>query len=118
MTTLAPTAETIVAPVKPAKFVAPAQVEKPIGKIAFDAAQILQHAKDEQKRYKAIEVEQSAIVREALGDANVGTFMGVRVVKLAYRAPTKLNEKLVKEVFPEAFELCSYVCEYNFIEVL
>lgn len=101
-----------------AKYKGPAAVSKPIGTIAKDAAALFQKAKDEQKRWKAIEKEAEAVIREALGDANTGTFMGVPVVKLAYRGPWKINEEILKEVYPEAYEGASYLCEYNFIQAL
>jgi len=100
------------------KYKAPAALSVPIGLKAKEAAELNRKAKEEQKRWKEIEKETEAVIRESLGGANIGTFMGVTVVKLAYRAPVKVNPEMLKLAFPEAYDTCAYVSEYNFLQVL
>lgn len=52
-------------------------------------------------------------LRDLMGDAEVGLIGGVQRVKIATRTRKDINKDDLKEVFPEAYELCLKETSYT-----
>ena len=63
-------------------------------------------AKDAIKVLEQQKKEAEEVLREAMGDALVGLIDGVKRVEIKPRSRETLNTADLKEVFPEAYELC------------
>jgi predicted phage-related endonuclease len=70
---------------------------------------------------KALEEQKAAAeqeLRSLLGDAEVGMIRGVERFKLAHSSNSKIDRKVLQEVFPEAFEKTLVTTPYTFIKTL
>ena len=68
----------------------------------------LNNAKEMIKKFEAQKEAADAAIRAALGDATVGIVNGEERIKLSARENTYINQNILKESFPEAFEAASY----------
>lgn len=63
-------------------------------------------AKDAIKVLEQQKKEAEELLREAMGNAEVGLIGGVKRVEIKPRSRETLNTAVLKEVFPEAYEQC------------
>lgn len=75
-------------------------------------------AKASIKRAEALKAKAEKAVREALGEAEIGVHEGIEVVKIAHRKNTWFDRKLMKELYPEAFEATLKETEYDFLDTI
>ena len=75
-------------------------------------------AKEAIKAFEAQKDQAEAILREALGNAEVGKIDGVSVVKVAKRERKGTDAKVLAEKFPEAYEATLTVTAYTFLQNL
>jgi predicted phage-related endonuclease len=68
----------------------------------------LNNAKEMIKKFEAQKEAADTAIRAALGDATVGIVNGEERIKLSPRENTYINQNILKESFPEAFEAASY----------
>ena len=87
-----------------------AQAEKALAAFVF--------AKDAIKAYEEKKAEAEAILRELLGDADVAVIGGVERFKLAHSTNSKIDRKVLQQLFPEAFEATLVKTPYTFIRTL
>ena len=59
--------------------------------------------------------ELEATIREAMGNSQVGTIAGVERVKITTRTRQDINKDDLREVFPEAYELCLKETTYTVV---
>jgi hypothetical protein len=68
---------------------------------------------------KALKEEQdmlNALIRGWMGDADVATIDGVTRAKVSHRSRGGIEMADLKEVFPEAYELCFKTTEYDVLD--
>jgi hypothetical protein len=75
-------------------------------------------AKDAIKAYEEKKAEAEAVLRELLGDADVAIIGGVERFKLAHSTNSKIDRKVLQELFPEAFEATLVKTPYTFIKTI
>jgi hypothetical protein len=75
-------------------------------------------AKDAIKAYEEKKAEAELILRELLGDADVAIIGGVERFKLAHSTNSKIDRKVLQELFPEAFEATLVKTPYTFIKTI
>ena len=75
-------------------------------------------AKDAIKAYEEKKAEAEIILRELLGNADVAIIGGVERFKLAHSTNSKIDRKVLQELFPEAFEATLVKTPYTFIKTL
>jgi hypothetical protein len=75
-------------------------------------------AKDAIKAYEEKKAEAEAILRELLGNADVAVIGGVERFKLAHSTNSKIDRKVLQELFPEAFEVTLVNTTYTFIKTI
>ena len=75
-------------------------------------------AKDAIKAYEEKKAEAEAILRELLGNADIAIIGGVERFKLAHSTNSKIDRKVLQELFPEAFEATLVKTPYTFIKTL
>ena len=75
-------------------------------------------AKEAIKAFEAQKEQAEAILREALGTAEVGTVDGLSVVKVAKRERKGTDAKVLAEKFPEAYEATLVETAYSFLQNL
>jgi predicted phage-related endonuclease len=75
-------------------------------------------AKDAIKAYEEKKAEAEATLRELLGDADVAIIGGVERFKLAHSTNSKIDRKVLQELFPEAFEATLVKTPYTFIKTI
>lgn len=68
----------------------------------------LNNAKEMIKKFTEIKDAADAAIRASLGDATVGIVNGEERIKLSARENSYIDQKILKESFPEAFEAASY----------
>lgn len=67
------------------------------------------------KELEAQKAEAEALLREFMGDAEVGLIAGVERVKIATRTRNNINTEVLKTAFPEAFEQASEAKTYTVV---
>ena len=75
-------------------------------------------AKDAIKAYEEKKAEAELVLRELLGDADVAIIGGVERFKLAHSTNSKIDRKVLQELFPEAFEATLVKTPYTFIKTI
>ena len=75
-------------------------------------------AKDAIKAYEEKKAEAEAMLRFLLGDADVAIIGGVERFKLAHSTNSKIDRKVLQELFPEAFEATLVKTPYTFIKTI
>ena len=75
-------------------------------------------AKEAIKAYEDKKAEAELILRELLGDAEVAIIGGVERFKLAHSTNSKIDRKVLQELFPEAFEATLVKTPYTFIKTI
>ena len=75
-------------------------------------------AKDAIKAYEDKKAEAELILRELLGEADVAIIGGVERFKLAHSTNSKIDRKVLQELFPEAFEATLVKTPYTFIKTI
>ena len=75
-------------------------------------------AKDAIKAYEEKKAEAEAVLRELLGDADTAIIGGVERFKLAHSTNSKIDRKVLQELFPEAFEATLVKTPYTFIKTI
>jgi hypothetical protein len=75
-------------------------------------------AKDAIKAYEEKKAEAEAVLRELLGNADIAIIGGVERFKLAHSTNSKIDRKVLQELFPEAFEATLVKTPYTFIKTL
>jgi predicted phage-related endonuclease len=75
-------------------------------------------AKEAIKALEAQKDEAEAILREALGTAEVGLVNGKNAVKVAQRTRKGTDAKVLAEKFPEAYEATLVATSYSFLQNL
>lgn len=89
--------------------------------LSADAQKFLQQFADAKEAIKALEAlkdEAEAKIREALGNAEVGTIDGKVAVKVAKRTRKGTDGKLLAEKFPEAYAETLTTTDYTFLQNL
>lgn len=86
--------------------------------VAEKALAAFTFAKDAIKAYEEKKAEAEAILRELLGDADVAIIGGVERFKLAHSTNSKIDRKVLQELFPEAFEATLVKTPYTFIKTI
>lgn len=89
--------------------------------LSADAQKFLQQFADAKEAIKALEAlkdEAEANLREALGNAEVGTIDGKVAVKVAKRERKGTDAKVLAEKFPEAYQATLTVTAYTFLQNL
>ena len=87
-----------------------AQAEKALAAFTF--------AKDAIKAYEEKKAEAELVLRELLGEADVAIIGGVERFKLAHSTNSKIDRKVLQELFPEAFEATLVKTPYTFIKTI
>lgn len=72
-------------------------------------------AKEAIKVLEAQKKAAEAVLREALGEATIGTIGGVERVKISSRTRQDINKDDLKSAFPEAYELCLKESSYTVV---
>ncbi len=67
------------------------------------------------KELEAQKAKAEALLREVMGDAEVGLIAGVERVKIATRTRTNLDTDILKSAFPEAYEQASQAKTYTVV---
>jgi predicted phage-related endonuclease len=80
--------------------------------------ELLRWAKERKAELKVIEDNARDAVEAALGDHDVGSLDGEPVVMWRFTKRTALDQKLLKELFPDVFEECKRTTEVRRFEVL
>jgi hypothetical protein len=75
-------------------------------------------AKDAIKAYEEKKAEAELVLRELLGNADVAIIGGVERFKLAHSTNSKIDRKVLQELFPEAFEATLVKTPYTFIKTI
>jgi hypothetical protein len=75
-------------------------------------------AKDAIKAYEEKKAEAELVLRELLGEADVAIIGGVERFKLAHSTNSKIDRKVLQELFPEAFEATLVKTPYTFIKTI
>ena len=73
------------------------------------------NAKEAIKVLEAEKKQAEAAIREALGEAKVGTIGGVERIKVSTRTRQDINKDDLKSAFPEAYELCLKETTYTVV---
>jgi hypothetical protein len=76
------------------------------------------NAKDAIKAYEEKKAEAELVLRELLGNADIAVIGGVERFKLAHSTNSKIDRKVLQELFPEAFEATLVKTPYTFIKTL
>jgi predicted phage-related endonuclease len=76
-----------------------------------EAKQIIKEAEE-------VKAQAEKEIREALGEATVGTINGFQVLSLAFRKRTTVDSKALEIDFPVAYEATKRVTEYDFITTI
>lgn len=79
---------------------------------------ILRHVKAKRAELSELEANARAAVEEALGEDTEGTIDGVTVIKWSRSKRTSLNQKLLKELYPEIAAECQDTIEVRRLLVL
>ena len=87
-----------------------AQVEKALAEFV--------NAKDAIKAYEIKKAAAEEVLRGLLGDSDVAVVGGVERFKLAHSTNSKIDRKILEEVFPEAFAATLVRTPYTFIKTL
>lgn len=80
--------------------------------------ELLRHVKAEKAKLADIEKAARAVIEEALGDAETGTVDGKPAVRYTFVKSDRLDQKLLKRMFPEAAATCRTVVESRRFEVI
>ena len=86
--------------------------------VAEKALAAFTFAKDAIKAYEEKKAEAEAILRELLGNADIAVIGGVERFKLAHSTNSKIDRKVLQELFPEAFEATLVKTPYTFIKTI
>jgi predicted phage-related endonuclease len=80
--------------------------------------ELLTWAKAEKAKIKEIEDAAKAVIEEALGDSDEGTVDGETVVVWKSHKRTALDQRLLKQLFPDAAAECMSTTEVRRFEVV
>ena len=78
---------------------------------------ILRHVKEKEAELKELKENARAAIEEAMGDEELGTLDGDVVVRWKRQKRTALSQKLLKEMYPEAFASCQDTIETRRFEI-
>jgi len=76
------------------------------------------NAKEAIKAYEDKKAAAELALRELLGNADVAVIGGIERFKLAHSTNSKIDRKILQELFPEAFEATLVKTPYTFIKTL
>lgn len=82
---------------------------------------VLKRFNDTKAAIKALEAEKAEMdkmIRDMLGDAEVGVIDGIERVRIETRGRTDMNKELLKTVYPEAYEASLVKSTYTIIQTL
>ena len=86
--------------------------------LSAELEEALREFNDTKEAMKVLEgrkKELEATIREAMGNSQIGTIAGVERVKIATRTRQDINKDDLREVFPEAYELCLKETTYTVV---
>jgi hypothetical protein len=86
--------------------------------VAEKALAAFTFAKDAIKAYEEKKAEAELVLRELLGNADIAVIGGVERFKLAHSTNSKIDRKVLQELFPEAFEATLVKTPYTFIKTI
>jgi hypothetical protein len=85
---------------------------------AIDALAKFRQAKDAEKQAKALKAEAEAILRAELGDATVGTVLGLPVVKVINSKNSHIDKEALYSAFPDAYEATLVETPYDYLRAV
>lgn len=80
--------------------------------------EILRMCKQKKAQLKELEDQARAAVEELMGDAELGLIEGEPVVWWKTHKRKSLDQKALKEEYPEAFEVCQKTSEIRRFEIV
>lgn len=80
--------------------------------------ELLRYVKEKKAELKVIEENARAAIEAALGDHDEGSLDGEPVIRWRFHKRTALDQKLLKEVFPDVFEECRRTTEVRRFELV
>jgi predicted phage-related endonuclease len=89
-----------------------------VADLGTDAEELIikfNEAKRLMKAAEAAKKEVESILRERMGDAEVGQINGVDRVKISERSTTTVDRDTLKSAFPEAYEVCVGSTSYTIL---
>ena len=98
------------------------KAKKPKAQTEIDAAtlravKILSHTREQMAVLKDRKERAEAIIREALGDAEVGTVAGLRVVEIMHSTSVAWNKDLMEARWPDAL-VCEEKKPYTWVKTV
>jgi hypothetical protein len=85
---------------------------------AVKALSAFNKAKQAEAKAKALKAKAEAVLREALGEFQVGIVDGIVAVRVVHGSNTHFDRELMKSTYPEAFEATIRSTEYDYLKTL